>query len=38
VAKKSGFGSAGTLRTYFRRTVRPSPQAYRLAFKDRRAS
>jgi transcriptional regulator GlxA family with amidase domain len=38
VAKKSGFGSAGTLRTYFRRAVRTSPQAYRLAFKDRRAS
>jgi transcriptional regulator GlxA family with amidase domain len=35
VAAKSGFGTADAMRTYFRRTVHTSPQAYRRAFKDR---
>jgi transcriptional regulator GlxA family with amidase domain len=38
VAAKSGFGTAGAMRTYFRRAISTSPQTYRRAFKDRRAS
>jgi transcriptional regulator GlxA family with amidase domain len=38
VATKSGFGTPGAMRTYFRRTVHTSPQAYRRAFQDPRVS
>jgi AraC family transcriptional activator FtrA len=38
VAAKSGFGTTGAMRTYFRRAVHTSPQAYRRAFQDRRVS
>jgi len=38
VAQKSGFSTAANLRKHFSRAVHTSPQAYRRAFADRRAS
>ena len=35
VAERSGLSTAGNLRKHFGRLVRTSPQAYRLAFRDR---
>ena len=37
VARKSGFGTAGNLRTHFGRVLRTGPQAYRHTFRTRRA-
>jgi transcriptional regulator GlxA family with amidase domain len=38
IADKSGLGSADNLRKHFSRALHTSPQAYRLAFKDRTAA
>ena len=38
VAERSGFCAAGNLRKHFSRVMRTSPQAYRRAFQDPRAS
>jgi AraC family transcriptional regulator, transcriptional activator FtrA len=38
VAERSGFGSADNFRKHFARALRTSPQAYRRAFRQRRAS
>lgn len=37
VAERSGFGTAANLRKHFSRLVHTSPQAYRRAFRERRA-